>query len=115
MVTSSRSRVRASDGPAWLELPVFSACVTWSSLTVLHHAACVVAAGVDVFTPNDKLLVKDLNFSLELGGSLLLTGHNGAGKSSIFRCLGGLWNVPTGKITKPGGKAESLSKSVFYL
>ena len=68
-----------------------------------------------MFTPNDKLLVKDLNFSLELGGSLLLTGHNGAGKSSIFRCLGGLWNVPTGKITKPGGKAESLSKSVFYL
>ena len=36
-----------------------------------------------MFTPNDKLLVKDLNFSLELGGSLLLTGHNGAGKSSI--------------------------------
>ena len=58
MATSSRSRVRASDGPAWLELPVFSACVTWSSLTILHHAACVVAAWVDVFTPNDKLLVR---------------------------------------------------------
>ena len=35
--------------------------------------------------------------------------------SCAVRCLGGLWNVPTGKITKPGGKAESLSKSVFYL
>ena len=76
---------------------------------------CIAFEGVDVHTPNGKLLVKDLNFSLKVSGSLLLTGHNGAGKSSIFRCLGGLWNVPKGKITKPGGKAESLSESVFYL
>jgi ABC-type uncharacterized transport system fused permease/ATPase subunit len=71
--------------------------------------------GVDVYTPNGKLLVKELNVALDIGGSLLLTGHNGAGKSSIFRCLGGLWNVPKGKITKPGGNAESLSGTVFYL
>jgi ABC-type uncharacterized transport system fused permease/ATPase subunit len=76
---------------------------------------CIAFKGVDVHTPNGKLLVKDLNFSLKISGSLLLTGHNGAGKSSIFRCLGGLWNVPKGKITKPGGRAESLSKSIFYL
>ena len=76
---------------------------------------CIAFEGVDVHTPNGKLLVKDLQFSLEIGGSLLLTGHNGAGKSSIFRCLGGLWNVQKGAITKPGGKAESLSESVFYL
>ena len=29
-----------------------------------------------------------------------MTGHNGAGKSSIFRCMGGLWSIPTGTIIK---------------
>ena len=35
---------------------------------------------VDIYTPADVLLVKDLSFKLEVGQSLLLTGHNGAGK-----------------------------------
>lgn len=39
---------------------------------------------------------------------------NGAGKSSIFRCLGGLWDIPTGRITKPGGES-GLHTEVFYL
>jgi ABC-type uncharacterized transport system fused permease/ATPase subunit len=88
--------------------------------------------GCDIFTPASPpvKLVENLSFSLRKGGSILLTGHNGAGKSSIFRaaptglgapnclikhrtecialhvcagCMGGLWKVPRGKITKPGG------------
>ena len=43
------------------------------------------------------------------------TGHNGAGKSSIFRCLGGLWAVPEGEITKPGSATSGLHQDVFYL
>lgn len=73
---------------------------------------------VDIYTPADVLLVKGLSFRLETGQSLLLTGHNGAGKSSIFRCLGGLWKIPTGQITRPGGAAGSssgLNQTVFYI
>eukprot|EP01052_Picozoa_sp_SAG31_P016798 SAG31_NODE_1126_length_9767_cov_5.580058_7_plen_526_part_00 len=70
---------------------------------------------VDIVTPKNVKLVNNLSFSVELGGSLLLTGHNGAGKSSIFRCLGGLWTVPTGTITKPGTAASGLHQEVFYL
>lgn len=82
---------------------------------VFQEGDGIAFSGVDVFTPNGKQLVKDLNFELKAGGSLLLTGHNGAGKSSIFRCLGGLWSVKTGLITKPGGAAAGLADSVFYL
>ena len=58
-------------------------------------------------------LVEHLSFRLEKGSSILLTGHNGAGKSSIFRCMGGLWSIPTGTIVKPGQKKTHASSSVF--
>merc|ERR1719329_174095 len=71
---------------------------------------------VQVLTPNKVQLVKDLSFSLPTGTSLLLTGHNGAGKSSIFRCLGGLWSVPSGTISKPGVPGTTgLHGTIFYL
>eukprot|EP01060_Flectonema_neradi_P008536 TRINITY_DN1609_c1_g2_i2.p1 TRINITY_DN1609_c1_g2~~TRINITY_DN1609_c1_g2_i2.p1 ORF type:complete len:1213 (+),score=214.39 TRINITY_DN1609_c1_g2_i2:48-3686(+) len=65
---------------------------------------CVRTPGKEQLT-----LVRNLSFSVEGMGSLLITGHNGAGKSSIFRCLAGLWGIPDdGQITKP-------SAGMFYL
>ena len=69
---------------------------------------------VDIETPTKNRLVDGLSFKLGIGDSLLLTGHNGSGKSSIFRCLGGLWTIPAGSITKPGS-VEGLNTDVFYI
>ena len=99
--------------------------VTVLNSIALTHPAQSVSAGdgdrisfkdVDIYTPANVLLVKGLTFELKIGGSLLLTGHNGAGKSSIFRCLGGLWSVPPpGQIQRPGGLASGLHQEVFYV
>eukprot|EP00040_Diaphanoeca_grandis_P021946 m.117418 g.117418 ORF g.117418 m.117418 type:complete len:1285 (-) comp28579_c0_seq1:26-3880(-) len=70
---------------------------------------------VEVKTPTGITLVEKLNFTLKRGETLLLTGHNGAGKSSIFRCLGGLWTIEKGSIVKPGGGASGLHNDVFFL
>merc|ERR550534_2556222 len=43
--------------------------------------------GVHVQTPTGVDLVRGLSFAVKWGESRLLTGHNGAGKSSIMRCL----------------------------
>jgi ABC-type uncharacterized transport system fused permease/ATPase subunit len=75
----------------------------------------------DIRTPTGHLLVKDLSFEVtDQNDSLLLTGHNGAGKSSIFRCLAGIWKIEKGEITKPmrqgsDNATTSLSGDVFYL
>ena len=77
---------------------------------------CIAFEGVSIVTPKDVLLVKDLSFRLDAGKSLLIVGHNGAGKSSIFRCLGGLWTIPNGLIRKPGGKESNMANdSMFYI
>ena len=41
-------------------------------------------------------------------------------RSSIFRCLGGLWSVPCGVIRKPGGSADGVAAgasndAMFYI
>ena len=70
---------------------------------------------VDIVTPAGVGLVNDLSFQLKRGESLLLVGHNGAGKSSIFRCLGGLWSAKGGgTITKPQG-GDGLHQEIFYI
>ena len=73
---------------------------------------CIGFDGVRVVTPGGVQLVTGLSFEIKPGGdSLLLVGHNGAGKSSIFRCLAGLWGVPAGRVTKP----EDFTDAVFYI
>ena len=65
---------------------------------------------VNVNTPKGDPLVHNLSFELlPNGDSLLLTGHNGVGKSSVFRCLAKLWKVNNKKATilRP--------KDVFYI
>ncbi|BAB74349.1 ABC transporter ATP-binding protein/permease [Nostoc sp. PCC 7120 = FACHB-418] len=57
---------------------------------------------VTLHTPDyQKILVKDLSFTVSPGESLLITGKSGVGKTSVLRALAGLWQSGTGKITYP--------------
>lgn len=69
----------------------------------------IIFEDVPILSPNGDVLIKAMNFKIEPGMNLMITGPNGCGKSSLFRILGELWPVFGGKVHKP-----SLDK-IFYI
>ncbi|KAG8642874.1 ABC transporter D family member 1 isoform X2 [Manihot esculenta] len=73
---------------------------------------------VDIISPAQKLLAKQLTFDIVQGKSLLVTGPNGSGKSSVFRVLRGLWPIVSGRLSKPSRHINGDSESgcgIFYV
>jgi heme exporter protein A len=64
--------------------------------------------GRDVFT--------GVGFAVSGGEALLVTGRNGAGKSSLLRCVVGLHRLTEGRLTLDGGDPElSIGEQAHYL
>lgn len=53
----------------------------------------------------ERLVFRDISFSLDLGGALVLVGPNGAGKSSLIRLLAGLTPPAAGELLWDGENA----------
>jgi len=58
----------------------------------------------------------DLEFSVGGGEALLVTGRNGAGKSSLLRMVAGLVRTAAGRLAMEGGDAEkTIPEQAHYL
>lgn len=54
---------------------------------------------LEVAVPStQRVLLQQVSFAVFKGSSLLLTGHNGCGKSSLLRVLHGMWPVSRGRV-----------------
>lgn len=63
-----------------------------------------------------RLVFSGLNFSVSGGEALVVTGRNGAGKSSLLRLIAGLLRKAAGRLELTGGAAEAtLAEQSHYL
>jgi len=59
---------------------------------------------------------RDLSFGLAAGETLLVSGRNGAGKSSLLRMVAGLVRIVAGRLTLSGGKSDiPIGEQAHYL
>ena len=69
----------------------------------------IIFQDIPILSPNGDVLVPAMNFKIQPGMHLLISGPNGCGKSSLFRILGELWPAKAGTLIKP--KVEKI----FYI
>lgn len=70
--------------------------------------ATIAARKLQVELPGDKVLLADINFTLEHGPhkNILIKGASGSGKSTLLRAISGIWPYVRGTLTIPS--AEKL-------
>lgn len=63
------------------------------------------------FAYDDKNVVENLSFSIKKGKQVTLSGRTGAGKSTIFKLLLGLYEPDNGSVSIAGQKATAIPDS----
>lgn len=64
----------------------------------------------------ERTLFRDLSFTLDKGGGLILTGPNGVGKTSLLRILAGLLRATSGHVALEGGDPDrDLAEQVHFI
>ena len=75
---------------------------TAEHIEISEEERTIVLEELTVATPDgNRELLRNLNFRLPPGKSLLIMGESGAGKSSLLRTIAGLWSSGEGKIGRP--------------
>ncbi len=75
----------------------------------VEEGKSLVLTGLTVRPPkSERVLVKELTFTLPKAQGLMIMGESGSGKSSILRTIAGLWNSGEGAIKRP-----QLKKMMF--
>jgi heme exporter protein A len=99
------------------------------NIGIFGHRGCRAASGeraaraviqlkADELTCNrgGREVFRGLSFSLTAGEAMLVTGRNGAGKSSLLRVIAGLVRIAAGRLALEGGEPDTpIGEQAHYL
>jgi putative ATP-binding cassette transporter len=82
---------------------------TFSQVTTASSAdGSLAVRGVEVRTPDGANLVRGLDFTLDRGDTLLVSGPSGIGKTVLMQSLAGLWPFVSGSVALPSGRQAAM-------
>ena len=82
---------------------------TFSQVTTASTSdGSLLVEGVEVRTPDGANLIRALDFSLEPGDTLLVSGPSGIGKTVLMQSLAGLWPFVSGSVRLPAGRRAAM-------
>ncbi|MBS0287570.1 MAG: ATP-binding cassette domain-containing protein [Proteobacteria bacterium] len=67
-----------------------------------------------VSTPNEEVIFYNANFNIPVGKATVIQGPSGIGKTTLFRCLAGLWPYVKGEIILPAN-SKTKETSIYYI
>jgi putative ATP-binding cassette transporter len=71
-------------------------------------------ANLTLSLPDGRRLINNATLTLPPGEPVTLTGPSGAGKTTLFRAIAGIWPFGAGTITRPAGKILFLPQKPYF-
>lgn len=81
----------------------------------LHPEGHLTFEGVRILLPDGHIVIEDASVSVKPGERVLIIGETGAGKSTLFRAVAGLWPWGSGTILTPPTETMAFLPQRPYL
>lgn len=75
----------------------------------------LAVSGLTLSTPDQRVLLEQVHFSLVAGDSLWMRGPSGCGKSTLLKTLAGIWPYASGQVCLPAARRVRFLSQRPYL